>query len=125
VIHMEQRGGISYSPDPQHSRCVDGYGNGPLHLCSRLFEGWNDWITTDPENVTCDLCLAKLPIKTLVTVMFHDDSCGEYLEDSGLCPRCRFHPDMQSTGFIDISREIFDSFKSQGHTFLGLRRTKL
>jgi hypothetical protein len=30
--------------------------------------------------------------------IYHDDSCGETLTLEGLCPKCKFHPDMQSKG---------------------------
>lgn len=35
--------------------------------------------------------------------MFHDDDCGEFLSKDGLCRKCNFHPDMQSTGYKAIS----------------------
>ena len=61
-----------------------------------------------------------------VKVMFHDDDCGRFLDATGECPRCKFHPDMQSTGFATVSVSyINDSIKSFGRTFLGLYRTPI
>jgi hypothetical protein len=34
--------------------------------------------------------------------LVHDDSCGEFLTPEGLCPKCKFYPDMQSTAFREI-----------------------
>jgi len=39
---------------------------------------------------------------TVRTIMVHDDDCGETLDSAGLCPRCGFHPDMQSTGITEM-----------------------
>lgn len=55
-------------------------------------------------------------------VMFHDDDCGEALDGDGLCPKCRFHPDMQSTAF----REATQSERlTPGRTLLGKFRKVL
>lgn len=35
-------------------------------------------------------------------LLFHDDGCGELLDQTGLCPHCGFHPDMQSLGSRDV-----------------------
>lgn len=50
-------------------------------------------------------------------VMFHDDDCGEILNKNGLCPKCGFHPDMQSTAFREATDE-----ELRGRTALGLER---
>lgn len=36
-------------------------------------------------------------------VMYHDDSCGELLDKEGMCPKCKYHPDMQSTAFTELT----------------------
>lgn len=58
-------------------------------------------------------------------LMYHDDDCGELLTDQGECPKCRFHPDMQSTGFVQVSMEEFGAMKLKGRTFLGIGREPL
>ena len=55
-------------------------------------------------------------------IMFHDDDCDEPLDKTGLCPQCGFHPDMQSTGFIEISTEELMMGLKGGKTFLGQYR---
>ncbi len=60
-----------------------------------------------------------------ILLMFHDDRCGELLDETGQCPACGFSPDMQSTGFRDVSIGEYAQMKHSGRTFLGLRRTRL
>lgn len=55
-------------------------------------------------------------------LMFHDDDCGELLDDEGKCPKCKFHPDMQSTAFRDVSDSEFAKLKAEQRTMLGLDR---
>ncbi len=52
--------------------------------------------------------------------MFHDDDCGVLLDGDGKCPSCGFHPDMQSTGFREITSH--DRLARAGDTVLGLQR---
>jgi hypothetical protein len=33
-------------------------------------------------------------------MLIHDDGCGAALDADGMCPRCKFHPDMQSTAVV-------------------------
>lgn len=49
--------------------------------------------------------------------MVHDDGCGEILDKEGRCPKCGFHPDMQSTAFREASAE-----ELRGRSALGLER---
>jgi hypothetical protein len=56
-------------------------------------------------------------------LMVHDDSCGELLDDQGKCPRCNFHPDMQSTAFREVSAEELRTLRAAGRTFVGTHRT--
>lgn len=58
-------------------------------------------------------------------LMFHDDSCGELLNADGLCPKCKFHPDMQSTAFRNVSEEELSPLRAVGRTFLGKNRTEV
>jgi hypothetical protein len=58
-----------------------------------------------------------------IMLMYHDDSCGELLNNQGMCPKCGFHPDMQSTGFTDLPMEEYNRLKAQGLSFLGRFRT--
>ena len=51
-------------------------------------------------------------------LMFHDDSCGEFLDAEGKCPKCRFHPDTQSTAFRDVQ----DGELCRGRSYLGPNR---
>src|SRR4051812_29404616 len=37
-----------------------------------------------------------------LSLMYHDDSCGELIDASGSCPKCKFPPDMQSLGFRKV-----------------------
>lgn len=56
-------------------------------------------------------------------LMFHDDSCGELLNADGQCPKCKFHPDMQSTSFREVSLEEIRQKRAAGATsFLGQHR---
>lgn len=52
-------------------------------------------------------------------LMFHDDGCGQFLNKEGECPKCEFHPDMQSIGFKYISENELDRQVQNGLTFLG------
>ena len=56
-------------------------------------------------------------------LMFHDDGCGELLDDEGKCPTCGFHPDMQSTSFRDVPVE--ELLTMRGRTFLGEHRAQV
>ena len=59
-------------------------------------------------------------------VMFHDDDCGELLDGDGECPTCKFHPDMQSTGFREVPDEaIADGIARLGRTYLGAHRERV
>ena len=58
-------------------------------------------------------------------LMFHDDSCGELLDMHGECPKCRLHPDMQSTGFTDVPVEVVNRMLDGGQTFMGRCRTQI
>ncbi len=58
-------------------------------------------------------------------LMFHDDSCGELLDSEGMCPKCKFYPDMQSTAFREVSDEELRSLRAPSRTFLGLYREKI
>ena len=51
-----------------------------------------------------------------VSLMFHDDDCGELLDERGRCPRCAFAPDMQSCGFKEVPLASLD----RARTYLGL-----
>ncbi len=55
-------------------------------------------------------------------LMFHDDSCGELLDSSGKCPKCGFHPDMQSTAFREVPGDELQQLRAAGLDFLGERR---
>lgn len=55
-------------------------------------------------------------------VLFHDDDCGEPLAADGQCPSCRFHPDMQSTGFMDLPQATVKQVLARGGSLLGLGR---
>lgn len=55
-------------------------------------------------------------------LMFHDDDCGEFLDADGQCPKCKFHPDMQSTAFKNVSDSEVQALKGQGRTLLGQNR---
>lgn len=53
-----------------------------------------------PGGVDADgqpIAKASRPMK-----LIHDDDCDATLEPDGLCPRCGFHPDMQSTAFVPV-----------------------
>lgn len=50
--------------------------------------------------------------------MFHDDDCGVLLDADGRCPKCGFHPDMQSTGFKEITEREIAERQSKGETML-------
>lgn len=38
-------------------------------------------------------------------LMFHDDDCGELLDNDGRCQKCEFQPDEQSTAFHEVSED--------------------
>jgi hypothetical protein len=59
------------------------------------------------------------------SVMIHDDDCGEYLDKEGMCPKCKFHPDMQSTCFKNIDYKELVALIKNGKTFLGIYRTQI
>ena len=44
----------------------------------------------------------KKHLSTGKKVLIHDDDCGEVLNADGLCPKCQFYPDMQSTSFREV-----------------------
>jgi hypothetical protein len=53
--------------------------------------------------------------------MYHDDDCGEFLDAEGRCPKCGFHPDMQSTGFKPLDTSALRAPRS----FLGTGRVPI
>lgn len=55
-------------------------------------------------------------------LMFHDDDCGELLDKDGRCPKCGFHPDMQSTAFKEVPDAEVSKLRAGGRTLLGLNR---
>jgi len=57
--------------------------------------------------------------------MFHDDDCGELLDADGRCPKCKFHPDMQSTGFKEVPDTQVAADKKFGRSFLGPGRERV
>ena len=61
------------------------------------------------------------PIKEAETIrlMYHDDSCGELLDNEGKCLACGFHPDGQSVGFKDVLIVAYREMKATGRTFIG------
>lgn len=61
----------------------------------------------------------------MTMIMLHDDDCGEFLDHDGMCPRCKFHPDGQSTAFQDVSEDKVLHLISQGRTLLGRGRTPI
>ena len=60
-----------------------------------------------------------------IMLMYHDDSCGELLDNQGKCPTCGFHPDGQSVGFVPVSMKLYNLAKTQGMTFLGRYREQM
>lgn len=60
-----------------------------------------------------------------IKLMIHDDSCDEKLDHTGNCPKCGFHPDMQSTAFMAFDKAEIDKLVAQGRTFLGPYRTEI
>lgn len=59
-------------------------------------------------------------------VMFHDDDCGELLDGDGECPKCKFHPDAQSTGFKEVHNDILRlGIEGFGRTYLGEYRERI
>lgn len=52
--------------------------------------------------------------------MVHDDDCGEILDAEGRCPKCGFHPDIQSTAFREATEQ-----ELRGRTALGPERQKI
>lgn len=30
-------------------------------------------------------------MEPMIDLMYHDDSCGELLDNTGMCPKCKFH----------------------------------
>jgi hypothetical protein len=63
---------------------------------------------------------AQTPIDRLL--MYHDDSCGELIDATGICPKCKFHPDMQSLGFRSVSATVMAEMRRCGATFMGEHR---
>jgi hypothetical protein len=55
-------------------------------------------------------------------LMFHDDSCDVLLDADGRCPKCGFHPDMQSTGFKEITEDEIRRRLAAGETMMGSQR---
>lgn len=41
----------------------------------------------------------KRLLKADEKIEIHDDGCGTILDKDGKCPKCGFHPDMQSRAF--------------------------
>ena len=60
-----------------------------------------------------------------IQVMIHDDGCGEFLDKTGSCPVCQYHPDMQSTAFVDIKQDKLQKLIQKGQSFLGAHRTPM
>lgn len=58
-------------------------------------------------------------------IMFHDDDCGELLDKEGRCPKCGFHPDMQSTAFKEVPDAEAMRLRASGRTMLGLNRRQI
>lgn len=58
-------------------------------------------------------------------IMFHDDDCGELLDKDGRCPKCKFHPDMQSTGFKEVPDDEVTRLRASGRSMLGLNRRQI
>lgn len=56
-------------------------------------------------------------------LMFHDDDCGELLDSEGKCPKCKFHPDGQSTAFREVLDAELSTLRRDGRSFLGKYRT--
>lgn len=46
---------------------------------------------------------ACLQVVFMPLLMFHEDGCGVALDKNGVCPKCNFAPDMQSTGFREVA----------------------
>lgn len=59
---------------------------------------------------------------SIMKLMIHADDCGEFIDSLGQCPRCKFHPDMQSLGFKEVSSSEIAEKRVQGATFMGLNR---
>jgi hypothetical protein len=55
-------------------------------------------------------------------LMFHDDSCDVLLDSEGKCPKCGFHPDMQSMGLKEITQQEIDRRLASGETMMGAQR---
>ncbi len=59
-------------------------------------------------------------------LMFHDEEqCDQLLDKDGLCPKCGYHPDMQSVGFKEITEREIVSRLAKGQTMMGSRRTPI
>jgi hypothetical protein len=54
-----------------------------------------------------------------IRLMSHEDGCGEYLDADGRCPKCGFHPDSTAIKYTSVAE--FETMKTTGRTFLGLR----
>jgi hypothetical protein len=50
-----------------------------------------------------------------VKLLHHEDDCGQALDGDGMCPRCKLHPDMQSTAFYEVPVPELP----RGRTYLG------
>lgn len=66
--------------------------------------------------------MGSAPYGPGMDLMFHDDDCGELLDQDGRCPKCKFHPDMQSTAFKEVPDEEVRRLKADGRTMLGPQR---
>lgn len=55
-------------------------------------------------------------------IMIHDDDCGEYLDKNGMCPKCKFHPDLQSLALVETDINTIERYLSAGFTMMGLYR---
>ncbi len=60
-----------------------------------------------------------------VQLMVHDDDCNEFLTNDGECPKCKFHPDMESVVFVVVSPLKYQELRKTGRTFLGVGRARL
>jgi hypothetical protein len=59
------------------------------------------------------------------SVLIHDDSCDEYLDAEGNCPRCQIHPDSQSVALVEVTELFLAKSLAEGRSFIGARRVKL
>jgi hypothetical protein len=58
-------------------------------------------------------------------LMYHDDGCKAFLDNTGRCPACKYHPDMQSLGVKEVSAEELAYRLDHGETLMGPYRTPI